>query len=86
MLKKLSMKLQSRGYMYIAVKEKRTEGPDEEIKQELDYGYSYERFFSYYTPHEIKEYLRQIRVPIVFETVTQSGKTNWIQVIGQKAA
>lgn len=79
----LANKLKIGGYFYIAVKEKR--GVDEEIKKENDYGYEYERFFSYYTLDEIKNYFVNLKMKIVYETVTNSGRTNWIQVIAQKS-
>lgn len=83
-LKKLSEKLMEGGYMYIAVKEKKPDGQEEEIKKEEDYGYPYERFFSYYTPEEIRGYLKKIGMKIVYETVTPFGNTQWIQVIARK--
>lgn len=82
-LEVLANKLKIGGYFYIAVKEKR--GVDEEIKKENDYGYEYERFFSYYTIDEIKVYFTDLKMNIVYETVTNSGRTNWIQVIAQKS-
>src|SRR3989344_2389545 len=53
-LNKLLGVLKPGGYLYIAVKEKKFGGADEEIKTENDYGYPYERFFSYFTLDEIK--------------------------------
>jgi SAM-dependent methyltransferase len=47
--KKVITKLKAGGYLYVAVKEKYPNGPEEEIKDENDYGYSYQRFFSYFT-------------------------------------
>lgn len=81
-LRKLNKKLKSGGYFYIAVKENKN--IKEEIVKENDYGYEYERFFSYYTLDELKSYLKGLNLKIVFETVADSGKTNWIQVIAQK--
>ena len=68
----------------MAVKEKKPEDPDEEMKKEEDYGYPYERFFSYYTLEEIKGYLEKLSMKIVYEIVASSGKTRWIQIIAQK--
>jgi len=73
------------GFVYIAVKEKRENGPDEEVKKENDYGYEYERFFSYFTPEEIIYYMQSNNLEVVYQDVRASGKTNWIQAIGKKS-
>ncbi len=83
-LRKLISKLQPGGYLYVAVKEKRSDGPDEEVKKEQDYGYEYERFFSYYTLDELKEYLHQLDMELCDAGIKPSGRTNWIHVIGKK--
>ena len=83
-LKSLIAKLKPSGYLYVAVKESRPGKSEEEIKEEEDYGYKYERFFSYFTKDEIKKYLIDIGLKIVYEIITTSGKTNWIQIVGQK--
>lgn len=83
-LEKLLGKLEKDGFMYIAVKEKKLKVPAEEVLKEEDYGYPYERFFSYYTLEDIKGYLEELQMKIVYETVTPSGNTKWIQVIAQK--
>lgn len=72
------------GYVYIAVKDKKLGKPDEEIKVEHDYGYPYERFFSYFTVDEIKASMEQAGLEIVFEHIVPSGHTRWIEVIGKK--
>jgi len=77
-------KLKDGGYFYIAVKEKRANGPEEEIKPESGYGHDYERFFSYFSIDEIKEYLRKLNMAICYESITPSGNTRWIQIIGRK--
>jgi len=41
--------------LYIAVREKRPGRVEEEIKNESDYRYPYQRFFSYFTLDEIKK-------------------------------
>jgi len=71
------------GYFYVGVKEKWPGKKDEEILHENDYGYEYERFFSYFTLDEIKQYFLNLKLTISYENVTKSGKTNWIQVIGR---
>jgi len=83
-LKKIIYKLKDSGYLYIAVKEKRKNGPEEEVKMENDYGYNYERFFSYFSKDEIAGYLKEIGLKLVYENITLLGSTNWIQVIGRK--
>jgi cyclopropane fatty-acyl-phospholipid synthase-like methyltransferase len=83
-IKGLKNKLTRGGYLYIAVKEKREGGLEEEIVVEQDYGYTYERFFSFYTLPEIKQYLLSLGMEVCYENVALSGKTNWIQVIAKK--
>lgn len=81
----ISKKLKSGGYFYIGVKEIRSDGVEEETKKEDDYGYPYERFFSYYKIDEIKKYLLDSGFSrVVYEDISRAGRTNWIQVIGQK--
>lgn len=79
----LKSKLKENGYLYIAVKEKRPAGNEEEILTEDSYGYRYERFFSYFTLPEIKKYLTDEQMNVCFESITTVGKTNWIQVIAR---
>ena len=76
--------LKDGGYLYIAVKEQRENGPSEEIKIEDDYGYSYERFFSYYNREELHGYIATLGLKICYDTVTSSGRANWLQIIAQK--
>lgn len=83
-LRDLSSVLKDGGYFYVAVKEKKPDGPDEEIKKENDYGYEYERFFSYFTLDELKKYFNEIGLRVCYESITPSGNTKWIQLIGQK--
>lgn len=72
------------GYLYIAVK-KAVEGqPDEQIIKENDYGYDYERFFSFYTLEELENYLRPLNLKIVYSDVSSTGKSDWVQIIAQK--
>ena len=80
----LKAKLNDGGYLYVAVKEKRPEGKEEEVLAEDDYGYRYERFFSYFTLSEVREYLATAKMQICYENVAQTGHTNWVQVIAQK--
>jgi len=81
-VKQWSNILKPGGYFYIAVKENKK--VEEEIVEEEDYGYHYERFFSYYTKEEVEKYLKRAGLKIVFSKVVFSGRNNWIQVIAQK--
>ena len=77
-------KLKDGGYLYIAVKEKKPDQDEEEMVIEKDYGYPYERFFSYFTLPEIKKHVDDVKMRLCYEDVTRSGHTNWIQVIAKK--
>ena len=84
-LKTLAAHLSQTGYIYVSVKEKREGKQEEEMKVEDDYGYSYTRFFSYFTLEEMREYFEQADLKVTWEKVHSSGRANWIQLIGQKA-
>jgi 2-polyprenyl-3-methyl-5-hydroxy-6-metoxy-1,4-benzoquinol methylase len=75
--------LKPNGLLYIAVKEVWPETPAEEILEEHDYGYTYERFFSYFTTPELEAFLRKSEFSIVHSTIERVGKTNWIQIIAK---
>ena len=81
-LKKLNSKLKPGGYFYVAVKQK--EGVTEEIVKEKDYGYEYERFFSYFTLDEIENYFDELKMKIIRESVSPTRNNQWIQVIARK--
>ncbi len=85
-VKKMAGRLVPGGFLYIAVKEVREGKPDEEVKKEYDYGYEYERFFSYFTMIELERYLTDAGLEIVSTLRNQhpSGKTVWLQIIGRK--
>ena len=80
----ISSKLKPGGYFYIAVKGKGLDSPDEEVVVENDYGYSYERFFSYYTLDEIKDYFIESGLTPIYENAPHSEQRGWIQVIAKK--
>ncbi len=84
-LKNITSPLKSNGYFYVAVKELRQGGKDEEIVKENDYGYDYERFFSYFTLDELRKYVEGSGLKVIYENVTLSGKTNWIEIIAEKS-
>lgn len=79
--------LEPSGICYISVKEKRPNGVDEEEIVETDYGYDYQRLFSYYSADDLRQYLTDAGF-ILREVWTiaagKSGKTIWLQVIGEK--
>lgn len=72
------------GYLYIAVKGLRPGGKEEEIVKENDYGYDYERFFSFFSMDELKGYLSELKLSIVYENSKIVGRTNWLQIVGKK--
>ena len=83
-LKNIIAPLKPDGYFCVAVKEQKPGNFDEELLKENDYGYEYERFFSYYTLEEMENYVINVGLHIVYKNITTSGKTNWIQIIAKK--
>lgn len=85
-IKKMAGRLTPDGLLYIAVKESREGKPDEGIEKENDYGYEYERFFSYFTMNELEGYLMNAGFEIVskLRNSNPSGKTVWLQIIARK--
>jgi SAM-dependent methyltransferase len=83
-LNEFKSSLKDNGYLYLAVKEKRPNENDEQMVEENDYGYKYERFFSFFTVPEIKDYLTKLNMKVVHDNVISRGDTNWIVVIAQK--
>lgn len=83
-LQKLLKKLNKNGYIYIAVREKKEDGSEEEIKIEKDYGYEYQRFFSYFTIDELKNCLNNLELSVIYENIIPSDNTRWIQIIANK--
>ncbi len=84
-LKGFVNRLAKGGCLYVAVKENRSGSPDEEIKQEDDYGYKYERFFSYFSADELHNYLKDAGLEIVYESKTLAAKTYWLEIVGRKS-
>lgn len=72
------------GYVYLSMKQVREGSPEEEIAQENDYGYPYERFFSYYSMEELEQYLKGSGLEVVWKDARPTGKTVWLQIIGKK--
>lgn len=87
-LQKAAQKLNAGGYLYVAIKEKIEGGVDEEVKIDDDYGYQYERFFSYFTLAEFKKYFDEVGLEMIYKDVLPPSRTarrsNWMQVIGKK--
>lgn len=83
-LENLVSRLKRGGHLYLAVKEIRSGQPEEMIQKEDDYGFSYERFFSYFTLDELKKHMQQLGLETVFDCVEKSNKTRWIQIISRK--
>lgn len=83
-LTKFSSRLKDAGYLYVAVKEQKPGVAEEEVKTDDNYGYPYERFFSYFKRDEVESFIKNAGFEIVYSNVETSGKTNWIQVIGRK--
>lgn len=83
-LKKLMGLLNPNGLIYVAVKEPREGQAEEEMLREDDYGYEYERFFSYYTQEELEDMFQSLGMKVTLSEIIMSGKTRWVQVIAQK--
>ncbi len=78
---KIKDRLNTGGYLYIAVKGRKEDGPEEEVVTENDYGYEYSRYFSFYTIEELRGYFNEIGMQIVKENTEKTGHTVWIQMI-----
>lgn len=81
-LEKMKSILNDGGLIYIAVKKMRDGGLEEEVYKENDYGYEYERFFSFFSEQELRDHFEAIGMEVIWETVTNSGRTDWIQMVG----
>ncbi len=83
-VKKMADRLTPDGFLYLAVKETRSDKPEEGVFKED--GYDYERFFSYFTMDELEQYLADAGLKIVLSLRNPhpSGKTVWLQIIGRK--
>ncbi|HBR80280.1 MAG: hypothetical protein UX09_C0015G0018 [Candidatus Uhrbacteria bacterium GW2011_GWE2_45_35] len=65
----------------MAVKNVRDNGVEEEVRTSNDYGYEFQRFFSYYRPEEIKKYFEDVGLEIVWENSKKTGNCEWLQII-----
>jgi len=78
-------RLVPRGLLYVAVKAQRPGNPEEEIVTENDYGYDYDRFFSYYTLDEMRAHLERLGLSLIHAEVPQAPSPgDWMQVIARK--
>lgn len=83
-LQMIKNKLNDGGFIHVALKEIRDINIEEEIKKENDYGYEYERFFSYYTQDELKEYFQKLDLEVISLKIENSGRSKWINIIAKK--
>ena len=83
-LKNVIKVLKPEGYLYVAVKSPNPGQKEEEIVKENDYGYEYERFFSFYTLEEMLDHLKECGMTIVHDQVNRTGHTDWVQIIAKK--
>lgn len=83
-LEKIKSKINENGLIYLTMPEIKENGIEEEIRKENDYGYEYERFFSYYSRDELINYFKELGLKIVYEGIVSSGRSNWINIIGKK--
>lgn len=83
-LEKLKLKLNPGGLLYVAVKGMKDSGVEEHVVEENDYGYPYQRFFSYYNLQELEEYFQKLDMKIVWKDIKRSGKTDWVQIVAKK--
>lgn len=72
------------GVLYVAVKEQRPGQAEEGVLKENDYGYEYERFFSYYRAEELREFFSKAGFEIVSQNAAPAGKTTWLEIVGRK--
>jgi len=82
-LSKIKDALNPLGIVYIAVKEIKN-GQQENIKMESDYGYKYERFFSYFSMEELEKYFKEIDMEVIWKNNIYAGRANWLQIIARK--
>ncbi len=83
-LQKMVNRLNFGGFLYLGVKAVKDDGVEEKVVTEDDYGYAYDRFFSFFTLSELKNYFRQLELDIVWEGEVGSGRANWVQIVGKK--
>jgi ubiquinone/menaquinone biosynthesis C-methylase UbiE len=84
-LRAFHAKLHPGGMLYVVVKEKRDDRPEEGVVTDDRLGFTIERFFSFYTQEEVEEAFQQAGFEVVFSEVVSSGRARWIEVVGQRS-
>lgn len=84
MIKSLSEILKPGGLFYAAVKGIKEDRPEEGIITDTDYGYEFQRFFSYHRPEEMRKHFIDAGLKVVWKNVKKTGNCEWIQIIGKK--
>lgn len=74
--------LKPNGILHIALKQ----GDDEKVVVENDYGYEYQRFFSYWQPEKLQDIFQQHNLKVLKQdTWTNPGKkTVWLKYLLKK--
>lgn len=83
-LKGITSRLHRGGIIHVSVKELREDLREEGMEQENDYGYEYERFFSYFSQQELEDHLKKSGLSIVSSDIHSTGRSRWIQIIARK--
>lgn len=83
-LKGFESVLKPGGYLSVSVKEQKQGQPEEQSLKEDDYGYEYERFFSYFQIDELERFIGDAGLVIKKTVVIPFGNTNWINVLAMK--
>lgn len=83
MMSKLAGRLKPKGFIYVAVKGANAGQEEEQVKVEHDFGYTFERFFSFFFLPEMEKYFTDAGFKIVWKKTALTGQTNWIEIIGQ---
>lgn len=83
-LEKIKSRMKNDGILYVAIKGMKESGIEEEIVKENDYGYDYERFFSYYSLQELRNYFKELKMDILYEDIIDNGRSNWVNIIVKK--
>lgn len=83
-LEGMASRLAPDGLLYVAVKSQREGSPEEEILTESDYGYDYQRFFSYHSLEELRSHLDRLGLSLVHTDIPQAtSRGDWIQLIAR---
>lgn len=83
-LRAFHAKLRPGGTLYVAVKEKRIDRPEEGVITEEHLGIAIQRFFSFYTQEEVETALQAAGFMQLFSETVPSGRARWIEVVGQR--